>query len=79
MPVNSPYLVCSALPTVTLFAGTVTAASDWDAPHRAMRVNPLRPDTYERAFYDTEMRDFAVFSEDAEVARVLAVGGKAKT
>ncbi len=33
-------------------AGTVAAASDWDAPMQVMRVNPSRPDSVERLFHD---------------------------
>jgi len=33
-------------------AGTVAAASDWDAPMEIKRVNPSRPDSYERLAHD---------------------------
>jgi erythromycin esterase-like protein len=33
-------------------AGTVAAASDWDAPMQVMDVNPSRPDSVERLFHD---------------------------
>lgn len=33
-------------------AGTVAAASDWDAPLQVMQVNPSRPDSVERLFHD---------------------------
>jgi protein-L-isoaspartate(D-aspartate) O-methyltransferase len=33
-------------------AGTVPAASDWDAPMEIKRVNPSRPDSYERLAHD---------------------------
>jgi erythromycin esterase-like protein len=33
-------------------AGTVAAASDWDAPMQVMQVNPSRPDSVERLFHD---------------------------
>jgi erythromycin esterase-like protein len=33
-------------------AGTVAAASDWDAPMQVMRVNPSRPESVERLFHD---------------------------
>jgi erythromycin esterase-like protein len=32
--------------------GTVTCASDWDAPTEIKRVNPSRPDSYERLAHD---------------------------
>jgi len=33
-------------------AGTVAAASDWNAPMQVMEVNPSRPDSVERLFHD---------------------------
>lgn len=33
--------------------GAVTAAQDWDEPHRTMTINPSRPDSVERLFHDT--------------------------
>ena len=33
-------------------AGTVAAASDWDAPMQVMEVNPSRPDSLERNFHE---------------------------
>jgi protein-L-isoaspartate(D-aspartate) O-methyltransferase len=33
-------------------AGTVAAASDWDAPMQVMDINPSRPDSVERLFHD---------------------------
>jgi protein-L-isoaspartate(D-aspartate) O-methyltransferase len=33
-------------------AGTVAAASDWDAPMQVMQVNPSRPESVERLFHD---------------------------
>jgi protein-L-isoaspartate(D-aspartate) O-methyltransferase len=40
-------------------AGTVAAASDWDAPMQVMHVNPSRPDSVERLFHDACMLDRA--------------------
>jgi protein-L-isoaspartate(D-aspartate) O-methyltransferase len=34
-------------------AGTVACASDWDAPMQVKRVNPSRPDSYERLAHDS--------------------------
>ena len=36
----------------TTHAGTVTAASDWDAPARRKRVRPSLAGSYERLFHD---------------------------
>jgi erythromycin esterase-like protein len=38
--------------------GTVTAASDWDAPAELKKVVPSRPDSFERLFHDTGMGQF---------------------
>jgi erythromycin esterase-like protein len=39
-------------------AGTVTAAHDWDSPRQTKRVNPSRPDSYERQFHDSGIPRF---------------------
>ena len=39
-------------------AGTVACASDWDAPMEVKRVNPSRPDSYERLAHDTGIARF---------------------
>jgi len=56
-------------------AGTVAAASDWDAPMQVMRVNPSRPGSVERLFHDTglpqsllDMRDGGGGDDDARAA-----------
>ena len=38
--------------------GTVAAATDWDAPMEVKRVNPSRPDSYERIAHDTGIARF---------------------
>jgi erythromycin esterase-like protein len=38
--------------------GTVTAASDWDAPAELKKVVPSRPESFERLFHDTGMPNF---------------------
>jgi protein-L-isoaspartate(D-aspartate) O-methyltransferase len=50
-------------------AGTVAAASDWDAPMEVMRVNPSRPDSVERLFHD------AVTLEPAAACSLLDLRG----
>lgn len=44
----------------TTHTGTVTAASDWDAPAETKIVRPSHPDSYERIFHDSELRRFIV-------------------
>jgi erythromycin esterase-like protein len=39
-------------------AGTVAAATDWDGPLEVKRVNPSRPDSYERVCHDSKVRRF---------------------
>ncbi|HEX4741562.1 MAG TPA: protein-L-isoaspartate(D-aspartate) O-methyltransferase, partial [Caulobacteraceae bacterium] len=38
--------------------GTVACASDWDAPMEVKRVNPSRPDSYERLAHDSGVARF---------------------
>jgi erythromycin esterase-like protein len=38
--------------------GTVAAATDWDAPMEVKRINPSRPDSYERVAHDTGVARF---------------------
>jgi erythromycin esterase-like protein len=38
--------------------GTVAAADDWDAPMQIKRINPSRPDSYERLAHDSGVERF---------------------
>jgi erythromycin esterase-like protein len=38
--------------------GTVAAADDWDAPMQIKRINPSRPDSYERLAHDSGLERF---------------------
>ncbi len=40
--------------------GTVAAASDWDEPMEIMRVQPARPDSYERICHDASLPAFSL-------------------
>jgi erythromycin esterase-like protein len=42
----------------TTHAGTVTAASDWDAPAELKNVVPSRPDSFENLFHETGLGNF---------------------
>lgn len=44
----------------TTHTGTVTAASDWDAPAETKTVRPSHSDSYERVFHDSELGSFLV-------------------
>src|SRR5258708_2903578 len=48
----------SALLGFTTFAGTVTAASDWDGPAERKRVRPALSGSYEGFFHDTGINNF---------------------
>jgi protein-L-isoaspartate(D-aspartate) O-methyltransferase len=53
-------------------SGTVAAASDWDGDMEIKRVNPSRPDSYERQFHDTGMpRLLLDTTRDSAAARGL--------
>jgi len=39
-------------------AGTVACASDWDGPMEVKRINPSRPDSYERLSHDSGVAKF---------------------
>jgi protein-L-isoaspartate(D-aspartate) O-methyltransferase len=53
-------------------SGTVAAATDWDGDMEVKRVNPSRPDSYERLFHDTGMpRLLLDMSQDSAAARGL--------
>jgi erythromycin esterase-like protein len=42
----------------TTHTGTVTAASDWDAPAELKKVVPSRPESFERLFHDSGLERF---------------------
>lgn len=45
----------SVLIGFTTYTGTVTAASDWDAPAERKRVRPALPGSYEHVFHDADL------------------------
>jgi erythromycin esterase-like protein len=55
----------------TTYAGTVTAASDWDGPAERKRVRPALPGSYERLFHEVELRNFVIDLHNSEVSQVL--------
>jgi erythromycin esterase-like protein/predicted phosphoribosyltransferase len=57
----------------TTYAGTVTAASDWDEPAERKTVRPGLPGSYERLFHDTGIPKFLLpLRDDANLSRALA-------
>ncbi len=57
----------------TTYAGTVTAASDWDAPAERKRVRPGLPESYEALLHETGERNFLLdLRGNPELAEALA-------
>jgi erythromycin esterase-like protein len=52
--------------------GTVAAATDWDDPMEIKRVNPSRPDSYERLCHDSGVERFLLDLHDERNAQVIA-------
>ncbi|MCU1241388.1 MAG: erythromycin esterase-like enzyme [Candidatus Acidoferrum typicum] len=50
----------------TTYTGTVTAASNWDAPAERKRVRPALPGSYEDLFHATEVPGFLLMLRGAE-------------
>jgi erythromycin esterase-like protein len=55
----------------TTYAGTVTAASDWDDPGEQKRVRPALPDSYELGFHDLGIPRFFLQLEESVARTVL--------
>jgi erythromycin esterase-like protein len=55
----------------TTFSGTVTAASDWDAPAERKRVRPALAGSYEALFHRAELGNFYL-ALDGPVSSALA-------
>jgi erythromycin esterase-like protein len=53
------------------YDGTVTAASDWDAPMERKRVRPALAGSYERTFHDSGEGRFWVDLSERETAQAL--------
>jgi len=57
----------------TTYSGTVTAASNWDAPAERKRVRPGLPNSCEALFHETGMPAFTlIFREDPVVSDALS-------
>ena len=55
----------------TTHHGTVTAASDWDAPAQRKRVRPALPDSYEELLHDVEIPRFLLTLRGSPIADAL--------
>jgi erythromycin esterase-like protein len=60
-----------ALIGFTTHHGTVTAASDWDAPAEQKQVRPALPDSYESLFHDVEIPRFLLTLRGSAIASAL--------
>src|SRR5437870_3463152 len=62
----------AALVGFTTYAGTVTAASDWDGPAERKRVRPALADSYEGSFHEIDSANFFLLLRNSkEVSRAL--------
>ncbi len=60
----------------TTFHGTVTAASDWDAPAERKRVRPALPGSFEALFHSVDVPDFCLpLRGDTRLAEALQEEG----
>jgi len=50
------------------YTGTVTAASDWDAPAQRKRVRPALAGSYEQLFHELGVRNFMLSLRDKDVS-----------
>src|SRR5512135_3079359 len=55
----------------TTYEGTVTAASNWDAPAERKRVRPALPDSYEALFHDAGPERFLLTLREGDRAAAL--------
>jgi len=55
----------------TTYTGSVTAASDWDAPAERKRVRPALANSYEALFHDVGIDNFALRLREADPAHRL--------
>ncbi len=59
----------SRLVGFTTHRGTVTAASEWDAPAELKHVRDSHPDSFERLFHETGITRFLLISSEAPALR----------
>jgi erythromycin esterase-like protein len=58
------------------YSGTVTAASDWDEPHRCMRVRPGLPGSWEQMFHQTGEPRFLMTLRGNDSLRSVTTAGR---
>ena len=63
---------------LSTYTGTVTAASDWNAPHERKHVRPALAGSYEKLFHETAMemgqRDFLILLRGKQMASAALLG-----
>jgi erythromycin esterase-like protein len=70
--VNERYNDAAVLIGFTTFTGTVTAASDWDAPAERKRVRPALRESYEYLFHEAGLPNFySLLTNGDDVVRSL--------
>lgn len=70
--VRQRYARDAVLVGLTTYAGTVTAASDWDGPAERKQVRPALPESYEAAFHGVGMPRFLLdLRNDSPAATAL--------
>lgn len=55
----------------TTYAGTVTAATNWDEPGQLKRVRPALENSYEELFHETGLPQFYLNLRDDEASKIL--------
>jgi len=58
----------------TTYAGTVTAANDWDEPGERKRVRPALPESYELGFHETGVPKFFLPLRNSSLKSTLLTG-----
>ncbi len=66
--VRQRYARDAVLVGCTTYEGTVTAASDWDAPAERIRVRPALPGSYEALFHEADLERFLLILRGHRVA-----------
>jgi erythromycin esterase-like protein len=69
--VRERYRTDAILVGLSTYTGTVTAASDWDAPAERKRVRPALPESYEALFHEVGIPRFHISLRESPMASAL--------
>jgi erythromycin esterase-like protein len=72
--VRERYGRAAVLVGFTTYSGTVTAASDWDAPAERKTIRPALAGSYEALFHTTGLPDFEIDLRDNPIAKRHLLG-----